>query len=611
MTWSPMPIDDFRGLLRRLAQGPLSPDELKRFNDCLTADAEAQELFVDHAMLDVCLEMLKTTESERAADAQLTGEWTNATDSEHSTPPNPLRVPPSGFLGSAAHGAVDFFSQVGPLSYLIATLIMFLGMAVAWNWKLADNAQLAYDSPSQQRAAAGLSDVFVGRITGAIDCRWVDPNTAAVSGGAVPLRRKYALLDGLVEITYDSGARVILQGPCTYEVESSTGGFLHRGKLVARVEKKVESRASSVEGTNQQSPNPQSQIPNLSLSTLDSQLFAVRTPTATVTDLGTEFGVEVSENGATATHVFQGTVEVQPTVGDNKSAVRLSADESVRVSPSSDSELSQVEHGTADSTAFVRPGYIARLTEDRRLAAFHRWQVYSQKIRRDPALVAYYDFQRREDSPAILHGDGPSTDSTLHGRIEGATWTTGRMLGKHALYFDGNQARVKVDIPMRMTQMTLAAWIAIEYISDNDRVGSAGLLMPDNWDHGDVYRDNCHWQITRSGEVCLSTVSIGRRITGPLLPWQEWRRDRWRHLVTVADPAQCRVTFYLDSKPVFSDALPEVFAATFGSSQIGNWDPITGHANRPFCGRMDELLILGRVMTDEEVKEMFAAGAKP
>ena len=39
-----------------------------------------------------------------------------------------------------------------------------------------------------------------------------------------------------MEITYDTGAKVILQGPVTYEVESAVGGFLSVGKLTAKVE---------------------------------------------------------------------------------------------------------------------------------------------------------------------------------------------------------------------------------------------------------------------------------------------------------------------------------------------------------------------------------------
>ncbi len=136
---------------------------------------------------------------------------------------------------------------------------------------------------------------MVGRITGTADCRWADPDYAP-SGPAVPLGGKYALASGLIEIAYDSGAKVILQGPCIYEVESPRGGFLSLGKLTARVE-----------SVKPQAANPKSQIPN--------PKFAVRTPTAVVTDLGTEFGVEVSADRHNRVHVFRGRVAVRPAAG--------------------------------------------------------------------------------------------------------------------------------------------------------------------------------------------------------------------------------------------------------------------------------------------------------
>ena len=96
-----------------------------------------------------------------------------------------------------------------------------------------------------------------------------------------------------MEISYDSGAKVILQGPVRYEVESAAGGFLSVGKLTAKVESAKQQAAIS-------------KSPNLQIS----KLFVVKTPTATVTDLGTEFGVEVSKSGTTETHVFVGKIRV-------------------------------------------------------------------------------------------------------------------------------------------------------------------------------------------------------------------------------------------------------------------------------------------------------------
>jgi len=63
---------------------------------------------------------------------------------------------------------------------------------------------------------------LVGRITGMVDCKWAG---TAFDSPDVPLGRKYELASGLVEITYDTGAKVLLQGPVTYEVESAAGGI--------------------------------------------------------------------------------------------------------------------------------------------------------------------------------------------------------------------------------------------------------------------------------------------------------------------------------------------------------------------------------------------------
>ena len=123
------------------------------------------------------------------------------------------------------------------------------------------------------------------------------------SSTPVSLGDTFALASGLMEITYDTGAKVILQGPVTYEVESAAGGYLSLGKLTARLEKKAE-------GGRRKTQIPDL-IPNPSFIHYPLFLFAVRTPTAVVTDLGTEFGVEVDQAGNTTSHVFRGSVKLQ------------------------------------------------------------------------------------------------------------------------------------------------------------------------------------------------------------------------------------------------------------------------------------------------------------
>ena len=260
--------------------------------------------------------------------------------------PAPSSSTPVGFLGSAWHGTVGFFSQELPLSLLIATVVMGTAMLGAWAYKTSHHQPQVVKAPSQSVPSDIRPEmVFVGRITGMVDCKWSDPSTEPFSGAYVPLGRKYALASGLMQITYDSGAKVILEGPCTYEVDSSAGGYLSLGKLTARITKEGETGRQGDKEIRSQTVQQ-----HLPLSSSPPLLFFVRTPTAIVTDLGTEFGVEVNSGGSMEVHVFDGTVEVQCGQGRQANTRRLTAGQAVRI-PSDDPTASMVAI-TSDRQAF-------------------------------------------------------------------------------------------------------------------------------------------------------------------------------------------------------------------------------------------------------------------
>ncbi|MBN1395854.1 MAG: FecR domain-containing protein, partial [Pirellulales bacterium] len=120
-------------------------------------------------------------------------------------------------------------------------------------------------------------------------------------------------------------------------------------------------RVRGLEVGNQKPSNPQSLIPNP---------FVVRTPTAVVTDLGTEFGVEVDENGNTTSHVFRGAVELRAINGKRPGAaptegsgtVLLKAGEGARVERRTDSSLTIRRSTMEDSDAIsLRPRMRSRI----------------------------------------------------------------------------------------------------------------------------------------------------------------------------------------------------------------------------------------------------------
>ena len=123
--------------------------------------------------------------------------------------------------------ASPFPQQLGGwlFSYAAATVVTGAMLLVFWAWKVPNQREVATVAPRPAPSAPerGKRLEYVGRITGMAECRWADPQDAPPA--AVPLGCKYELASGLVEISYQSGAKVILEGPCTYEVDSGRGRF--------------------------------------------------------------------------------------------------------------------------------------------------------------------------------------------------------------------------------------------------------------------------------------------------------------------------------------------------------------------------------------------------
>ena len=351
-------IAELEQLLWRMRDGAIDDAGLARIEALVTGDAEVRRYYIRYSTLCGGLRWLNAGDGERGSAGFGVGESKIAADrfapaaEAAAAPPSvvslsPLPIPLSSpFIGSPV------------FSYMVATLIVGVMLLSAWAYKIS-HSQLNTDNLVNADPSNNLPEpAFVGRITGMTKCRWSAPETQTYLWAFVPLGRKYALASGLLEITYNSGAKVILEGPCTYEVQSAVGGYLALGKLTALVEKREEGRekreaeglaasAASVKphAANRKSPS--------SFILHPSSLFSVRTPTAVVTDLGTEFGVEVGKDGSTTSLVFQGRVRMQAVGGNSHRGVVLHANESARVEKG-DKLIKKADRAALPCGTFVR-----------------------------------------------------------------------------------------------------------------------------------------------------------------------------------------------------------------------------------------------------------------
>ena len=279
--------DEFARLVSYYLDNVASEEEFSRLEREMIGDPDKQRLFVhlniQFSLLHEALQgiheasflgSMSIDDTQIADDSWPTSQWDvdneiipADTSQPHILAPLPCTAPT--FLSTAYHSTIGFFSQELPFSLLIATVLTSLGLWVASMIYVSGPDKIAKDFSPPVQSSFDPTPEVVGKITGIVDCKWADPNTGAFHGANVLLGRKYVLTSGLMEVTYETGAKVILQGPVTYKVESKNGGYLLVGKLTGKVEVKK------------------------------AKGFAIRTPTATITDLGTEFGVEVDKEANT------------------------------------------------------------------------------------------------------------------------------------------------------------------------------------------------------------------------------------------------------------------------------------------------------------------------
>lgn len=119
-------------------------------------------------------------------------------------------------------------------------------------------------------------------LTGSTAAVWAGDGSVAIEESADLLKTPRHLLRGFAEITYRSDVRVILEGPCKFEVTTGSSMKISHGRATVKV------------------PPRQSG-------------FHLDTPAGRITDLGTEFGVAVgsgTEGPVILTEVFDGEIEI-------------------------------------------------------------------------------------------------------------------------------------------------------------------------------------------------------------------------------------------------------------------------------------------------------------
>ncbi|HVJ87400.1 MAG TPA: FecR domain-containing protein [Caulifigura sp.] len=143
---------------------------------------------------------------------------------------------------------------------LLATALLLA--AITGIWRMAGSSQVGFATLERLQSA-----------------KWANSTQAIMEGTRLSAGRM-ELTDGMATIDFDKGVKLILEAPAVFELVDANQCRLHQGKLRAEVRPGGEG-------------------------------FMVRTPTATLIDRGTVFGVHVRVGGVSDLTVFKGKVDAE------------------------------------------------------------------------------------------------------------------------------------------------------------------------------------------------------------------------------------------------------------------------------------------------------------
>jgi len=362
---------------------------------------------------------------------------------------------------------------------------------------------------------------------------------------------EYRLTSGAIHFQMNNGAELLLRAPARFRIQDAFNLELFHGNLRAVI-------PPSAEG------------------------FTVAAPNVHYEDLGTEFGVSVEEgSGTSQIHVFDGLVNAK----DAESKQLLSA-----VSTGQSMQLKGSEWKPAEAprlTDYPEPGKIG----------YQRWVQWRDEAIRDPSLLAFYAFTHDTATPETLANDsGASSDGVIHG----ARWVSGRWPGKQALLFDRADDHVELDVSGAHDELTLSFWVKVDRLDHEYNA----LLNSKGWESGDL-----HFQIKRTG-LAWANVN-GKKASRPGYSGEAIERGRWLHIVGVVSRTEETIRTYVNGQLEWEQAFRLDGSIAPGACGLGNWVDIPEKwqpVQRAFKGRMDEVAIWSRALSEKEIKAHYQAG---
>lgn len=376
----------------------------------------------------------------------------------------------------------------------------------------------------------------------------------------------YELKAGIVELGFITGVDVIIEAPCRFTIENAMRMVLNEGSLSAKV-------SAAGEG------------------------FIVDTPSASVVDFGTEFGVEVFADMSSEVHVFEGEVDVKPRhANPNAAAVKLHTNHATRVDKT----------GVIPQSIDIDHERFIRELDDPSAASNSYVKLVTSF-----APIVYLRMEVAADGKTIPDmGSGQSVGKIHSGTMIEPPFAPGIAGG--SLRFGGPQRRAYAWVeafPKSTTQqLTVCAWVRAESRPRWAAIAKHWAVeLLDKGQGNNGLGGQFHFGLNHDeGELEVQVRDKNKMIVG-LRDHEPLPLHQWQHVAFVVDGSE--LTLYRNGIPIGS--APCEGLAVDGPDRLGiaaklsPTEPVPDQQNPGFWqGRIDELAIFDKALTAEDIRAL-------
>ena len=526
---------ELNGLCGALADGAITPPQHARLSQMLAASEDARRFYVRYSGLSASLfDYAGEMQSER---------------------PDAVRAPARALLIRFPRFAIGSLAAA-------AALVIASGL---WFFSERETAEAANDADTEE---------LVARLTGTHDCVWAG-GLHPQPGANIHLGQVVELEKGVAEITFDSGAQLLLQGPAALEVASPWEAVLRHGTLRASVP-------------------------------AEAVGFHILHPSVDVVDLGTEFSMTADESGHADVYVIKGAVQTTAhnTAADQKPLL-LHESQSRRFGPDGAAEIS----GGALPLASVPPM--------NRIASALRFIHWSFDEAEGPAVRADQNGLAAPDYDATI--DAPQTGAEL-----APLRTAGRTGG--ALNLDGtHSAHVTFRGISANTPRTVAFWLKVPADARLTESRAAIAWLAAGAKKNALQPLQIGWN-SEPSQGALGALRVDFR-RGSVIGTGDLRDGRWHHIAIVLVPNErangsLHIRNYVDGHLEHTRRLiakkqrhgradqprPEAHLAGADTLWLGRAPGRSAQSGEFFRGSLDELYVADSALSPQDIKQLMNGG---